>query len=425
MTTLTRPGLVTPAQAGAVEQLLAERREGWSLPGQAYVDGDLFAAELRHVFGTGWLFVGAAAALPAGATQAWTVGSESVLVSRTADGDLHAFANVCAHRGSRLLDDDGLHTPRRLVCPYHSWAYDLDGSLAGAPHMGPAFCAADHRLAPLPLHDLAGLLFVSLDPDPGRHSGLREQMARMSLDVAPHLLPYALHRTQVAARETYRVAANWKTVTENNRECYHCKSNHPEFGLTNYEFGVAGDPRSTRQYERELASQTSSWVEQGLPTHTVNFPDGAPWRAARLPLKPGCVTESMTGSRVAPLLGDVGEASGSLRVILMPNLWLHVNCDYAMLTRVTPLDVSTTDVEVTYLVAAGAVAGVDFETADVTAVWGATSEQDWELSERNQRGQSSRAYRPGPLSPITETSLGAFHDWYVGCLRAGQDARPA
>ena len=94
---------------------------------------------------------------------------------------------------------------------------------------------------------------------------------------------------------------------------------------------------------------------------------------------------------------------------------MHVNCDYAMLTRVTPVDVGTTDVEVTYLVAAAG----DYDLAAVTAVWSATSEQDWELSERNHLGQCSRAYRPGPLSPITETSVGTFHDWYLSRMRAG------
>ena len=59
------------------------------------------------------------------------------------------------------------------------------------------------------------------------------------------------------------------------------------------------------------------------------------------------------------------------------------------------------------------------DLAAVTAVWSATSEQDWELSERNHLGQCSRAYRPGPLSPITETSVGTFHDWYLSRMRTG------
>jgi glycine betaine catabolism A len=384
-----------------VRTLLAERRPGWSLPGVAYTDHSLFQAEMRAVFGRGWLFLGPSAALPVDAVQSWTVGGESILVSRTATG-LHAHAGVCAHRGSRLVDGDGITPARRIVCPYHSWAYDLDGTLAGAPLMGSGFRPAEHGLAPLAVRDLAGLLFVGMEPDPCAFDA-------MERDVAPHLEPYDLGSTRVAARETYRVRANWKTIVENNRECYHCRANHPEFCLTNYEFGTAGDPRSTPAYERAVREQTAGWEHQGLPTHTADFPDGHPHRVARLPLKPGAVTETMTGARCAPLLGRVGEASGSVRVICMPTAWMHVNCDYAMLTRVTPVEVDVTDVEVSYLVAAQG----DHDLDAVTAVWSATSAQDWELSERNHLGQRSRAYRPGPLSPITETSVGTFHDWYL------------
>ncbi len=317
-----------------------------------------------------------------------------------------------------MIDADGVQPRARIVCPYHSWAYRPDGSLAGAPFMGEDFDAADHRLAAVPVRDLEGLLFVSLNFSPERRAELDIEFDAMATAVGPHLLPYRLRKTEVATVETYRVAANWKTITENNRECYHCRGNHPEFCLSNYEFGVAGDPRSNAAYDAEVRAQTASWEQQGLPTHTENFPGGRPFRVARLPLKPGCVTESMTGRRVAPLLGSVSERSGSLRVICMPSMWVHVNCDYAMLTRVTPIDADTTDVEVTYLVAAGAQAGRDYHSADVSDVWVKTSMQDWELSERNHRGQASRAYRPGPLSPVTETSLGTFHDWYVEQLRA-------
>lgn len=393
--------------------LLEERRPGWSLPGVAYTDPALFGAEMRSVFGRGWLFVGPSSALPVGAVQSWTVGGESVLLSRTATG-LHAHAGVCAHRGSRLVDDDGIAHRRRIVCPYHSWAYDLDGSLVGAPQMGPDFRPDRHGLVPLGVRDLAGLLFVSLDPGGLEPGAVTDEFEAMERDVTPHLAPYDLRSTRVAARNVYRVRANWKTILENNRECYHCRANHPEFCLTNFEYGTAGDPRSTPAYERAVREQRATWARQGLPTHTVDFPDGLPHRVARLPLKPGVITETLTGARCAPLLGRVGEQSGSVRVLCMPTMWVHVNCDYAMLTRVTPIDVATTDVEVTYLVAASG----DYDVDAVTAVWSATSEQDWELSERNHLGQCSRAYRPGPLSPLTESSVGTFHDWYLSRLEA-------
>jgi Rieske 2Fe-2S family protein len=83
-----------------------------------------------------------------------------------------------------------------------------------------------------------------------------------------------------------------------------------------------------------------------------------------------------------------------------------------MTTRVTPLSAGETQVDVTFLVDRDAVEGVDYDPEAVAAVWKATSEEDWELCENNYAGISSRAYRPGPFSTVTENSVEAFLAWY-------------
>jgi Rieske 2Fe-2S family protein len=84
-----------------------------------------------------------------------------------------------------------------------------------------------------------------------------------------------------------------------------------------------------------------------------------------------------------------------------------------MATRLTPIDERTTHVDVTFQVLQGARAGIDYEIGDVAAVWVATSEQDWALCEKTAAGIASSAYRPGPLSPITESSVMDFHAWWA------------
>jgi Rieske 2Fe-2S family protein len=86
-----------------------------------------------------------------------------------------------------------------------------------------------------------------------------------------------------------------------------------------------------------------------------------------------------------------------------------------MTTRLTPVDAGTTDVEVCFLVHADA----RLDASDVealTAVWRATSEQDWALCEATYAGVASRGYRPGPLSPVVEASVASFLDWYTAAL---------
>jgi Rieske 2Fe-2S family protein len=286
--------------------------------------------------------------------------------------------------------------------------------------MGPEVRArrAELGLVPLALRVVGGLVFVCLSEDP-------PPFDELAAAVDAHLAAYRTDRTQVVARHHYRVRANWKVLVDNNRECYHCSANHQSFCLSNFELGMAGDTRSNSRYEAAVADQRARWVERGLPTEDVSFPDGSFLRVARLPLRDGFLTETVTGGLAAPLLGDLTDAHvGSVRLITLPNSWSHVNADYVMTTRLTPVDVGSTDVDVVFLVRDDAVEGRDYDVEDVARVWVATSEEDWALCEANAAGIASRAYRPGPLSPVTENSVAAFHAWWLRCLGLGEHTWP-
>jgi glycine betaine catabolism A len=383
---------------------------GRTLPQGYYTDPGLFDTEMDRVWARGWLFAGVSAELPEpGDSLTWSPGPESVLLIRGDDGQVRAFHNICRHRGCRLLAD-GPAGLRRVVCPYHQWTYGRDGALRSAWGTGTDLPAAELSLLPLPVADVAGLLLVSFDPDPPSLAAAREA-------ITPQLAPHQLEQTQVAHRASYTVAANWKVLVENNRECYHCRGNHPEFCLSNYELGSSGDRRSTPEYERETRRQEALWTAAGLAPRPVSFPGGDFFRVARLPLRPGFVTESMSGRRVAPRLGRLpSDEAGSVRLIFLPGTWIHVNCDYAMTTRLRPVSAARTDVDVTFLVRRGAQAGRDYDLAELTHVWTATSEQDWALCEASYAGIRSRGYRPGPLTPLMETAIAQFYDWYLGRL---------
>jgi Rieske 2Fe-2S family protein len=394
-----------------IDGLAATQPAGCSLLQDYYVADDVFQLDLERVFATSWLLVAAASELPApGDLLTYSVGRDSVVLTRTADGEIRGFHNVCRHRGCRLLPDGPCSAVRVLICPYHSWAYHLDGSLRGAPQMGPGLPHETLSLRPVHLQNLGGLLFVCFADEP-------PPFEDVAAAVEPQLRLHELERSKVAVRQHYTVRANWKTLVENNRECYHCRVNHPEFCLTNYELGIPGDTRTDARYEAALAEHHRRWVAQGLEPQEVSFVDGGSFRVARLPLLDGFVTESLTGELIAPLLGRLPSSDvGSLRLITLPNSWSHVDADYAVTTRLTPISADSTDVDITFLVREDAVEGRDYQVADLTAVLGATSEQDWVLCEQNAAGIRSRGYLPGPLSPVTEGSVQVFHDWYERAL---------
>jgi Rieske 2Fe-2S family protein len=385
------------------------RTPGWSLPAAYYLDPEILELELATVFRSGWLFAGHSGELTGpGDYVVFSVGTESVIVVRDESGELRAHHDVCRHRGSRISTAPR-GTVRALVCPYHQWVYDLDGRLRSARLMGPDFAVGEHRLGRVPVREVAGLVFVSLAEDEP------PDFAPAAAAISAQLGPHRLDRARVAHRATYRVGANWKTVVENNRECYHCRGNHPEFLLSNFELGGHGDPRRSPGYDRALDEARRRWTAAGLAPAEVSFPGGEWFRLARLPLRAGFRTESLDGAPVAPPMGEVGNDPGSLRLVGLPAMWAHANLDYAMTTRLTPLDPATTEVEVSYLVDADA-RDDDVDLDRLTAVWAATSEQDWRLCEANYAGIRSRAYRPGPLSPVVEHSVGAFLDWYLAHL---------
>src|ERR671911_651032 len=124
------------------------------LPRDAYVSPRVFAYEQEHFFAGSWTCVGREGDLEGtGAQRAVKVGQAGVLLARGGDGKVRAFANTCRHRGHELLGVGERTTRRTVLCPYHAWTYDLDGSLRGAPGFREhtEFRPAEHGLVELPL----------------------------------------------------------------------------------------------------------------------------------------------------------------------------------------------------------------------------------------------------------------------------------
>ena len=396
-----------------LSDLLRSRKPGKSLPREFYTDWRIFREDLRRVFHGNWIFAGHSCEIPKpGDYFILPVGEEELVILRDKEGEVRAHFNVCRHRGSRIVTEP-CGNARALVCPYHQWVYGLDGRLTGARLMGEGFDKDQYRLRSAHVRELAGLIFVCLSQDKAT-----PDFDAAVADIEPQLRSHGLDRAKVAVRDSYEVRANWKGLVENNRECYHCRVSHPEFCMSNYDLGLPGDTRGGEGYDATLGREYERWRELGLHPREVNFPGGDPYRVSRLPLKEDFLTESLDGRLVAPLMGELTDPRvGSLRIITLPNLWAHANCDYAVTTRLLPIGPELTRVDVCFLVREDAAEGEDYDPEDVAAVWRATSEQDWELCENNHAGIKSVAYEPGPFSEITESSVEAFARWYLDQLQ--------
>jgi Rieske 2Fe-2S family protein len=403
-----------------IAALAAEYRPGWSLPGAFYWDEAVYRADLERIWRVGWLFVGHSCEIPkAGEYFTLGVGADSIAIVRGADGVIRGFHNVCRHRGSLVCTEAAGHA-NKLVCPYHQWTYGLDGKLLACRGMGDDFDKSQFSLKQLAVQEFEGLIYLSLAEKPWDTERAREVISGLAR-------PQGFANAKVAKAVDYLVNANWKLVWENNRECYHCNVNHPQYIKANFDHYNSDDttPRIKAQIDAAVrrAAELPSVVDSAATRKDggmTSFPDvdNNIWYSAnRTPLVDGYVSESMDGKKIAPLMGAYGEyRCDTLRIRTLPNFWNHSSCDHAVSTRLLPVGPQLTAIRVWWLVDSQAVEGKDYELAKLMSFWQMTSEQDWEICERQQRGVNSSAYGPGPYSKYKEYNVDAFVRWYMKLL---------
>jgi glycine betaine catabolism A len=337
------------------------------LPRVAYVDPAVFAWEQKHFFGSGWTCVGLSSQLPqAGDQRAERAGAGSVLLTRDDGGELHAFANTCRHRGHELLPCGAGAQRNSVICPYHSWTYSLSGQLRFASGFKErdGFDRSAWGLVELPLAEWHGLIFVD---GSGEAPPLRDSLRVLDELVAP----YEPERLVVAGRHEYDAAANWKILTENYHECYHCPVIHPEL------------------------------CKVSPPKSGENYPAQGAWVGGWMDLRDGMDTMSLDGtSHGVPLRGlDAKGLRTVIYVNIFPNVLLSLHPDYVMTHRLVPLAADRTFIECTWAFAPEALDKPGFDPGYAVEFWDITNQQDWGACESVQRGLSSEHALPGPLSP--------------------------
>ena len=233
--------------------------DGRSLPAWPYSDPEFFALEQERVFASSWQVVCHANDVPnVGDWRTLDFLGESVIVVRGAERTLRAFANVCHHRGSRLLDGTG-GCARKLVCPYHAWTYDLAGALVGVPDAGgyPGLDKSRHGLAPVTLETWRGFVFVRLE-DAG--PSVAEMMAPYEAMIAP----YRFEELEALGRVTLRPrAVNWKNIGDNYSDGLHIAVAHP--GLTRLfgkSYGVEAEEHVDRMWGELQERPSANWSER-------------------------------------------------------------------------------------------------------------------------------------------------------------------
>ena len=343
-----------------------------------YCSLDTFALDRERIFHAGWMYVCHVDGLPMGTKRVFDIVGESVIVTRSLDGALHAFANVCRHRGAELCDRSSTCAIKGSIrCRYHSWTYGLDGSLLATPRVDDEFDRDEYGLWQHHVAMWNGMIFVSIAAAP---PALADWIAEHS----PSLLKFAelpVAEYRIGSRSETVVQANWKIIIENYSECLHCAVVHPE--LTNviplYHTGHVIDP------DREDGAVT---LAAGSVALTAD----------------GCTSQS-----VLPGYGDVPEYDGTA---VFPNLFFDLGPTSLALTTIFPVGPDRCVVVSEYLFGSADVERPDFDPApevDFNELIGA---QDYVVCEMVQRGVKSKAFMSGGLTR-KDAYVAEFVDRYL------------
>ncbi|MGH9303224.1 MAG: aromatic ring-hydroxylating oxygenase subunit alpha [Acidimicrobiales bacterium] len=374
-----------------------------SLPRGCYVEEAAYEAEAEAVLMSDWFCVGREESLSApGEYLTVDVAGESVVVVRSAEGDVRAHFNLCRHRGSRLVPamrcaaTDAGPTGcfgARIRCPYHAWTYGLDGRLQAAPFLREL---REHR-DELSLHEVeaatwGGFVFVRLEaPDPNQRIGLAETLG----EIPERLASYDLAQLRIGRRLTYEVAANWKVLLENYNECYHCGPVHPE-----------------------LCEVVPAFAKGGA---------GLDWGAG-IPHRDGAYSFTFTGTTArASLPGLTKEEAGLHKgELILPNLMISCSADHVAAFTLWPRSAGRTSITCDFLFHPSELEKATFDPSDAVEFWDLVNRQDWSICEQVQDGMGSRRFSFGYLAPMEQPSadVGRHIRKRLGALEAGGPLAP-
>jgi glycine betaine catabolism A len=357
-----------------------------SLPASMYLEQTQFDLEQRKIWARNWIYAGRVNDLAPMTVKRLAVAGQNLIVAKDASGAVTCFHNTCRHRGAELCGADETKLKSKLIsCPYHAWAYDLDGNLVSTPYVSVTsdFRKEDHGLFKVHTHQWNGFLFVCLAGDPP------------DFDFAPDLGAQALDnwpmRDLVTGHTLAKdVACNWKILWENYNECLHCPGIHPELS--------AMVPVYSKGYM--AANEDPQW-RPSQPPGTGMKPGARSWTVSGQPCGPEF-----------PGLSAEERARGQLFVTLLPTMYAVAHVDYVRVVSMRPVSPGRTELRAQWLFAKETLERPGFDLGNVTRFAATVMAEDAAACEMNQRGLASSAFTRGRLMP-QEFDVHNFQNWVL------------
>ena len=361
------------------------------LPAPWYYDPAHYQRELEAFWYGRWIAVAREEEIPTqGDWRVVRIGTQSIFVVKD-EKAIRAFHNTCRHRGSVLCTEEkGGFARKRIVCPYHSWTYDLAGKLIATPRRmeTPDFDMKDFPLFEVGVEIWGGFVFASL-------SKKRKSLKKSVGELQRRFKNYNFGELKIGKRVVADVRANWKLLCENFSECFHCPPVHPELCRLVTAYRDAG-----------------AW---GLEKKLSSRPE----------YKAGAKTLTMDGSARLPSfkhLSHVEKEKIYIPAMLPPNLFLNVQPDYVNSHMMFPTGPQSVRIVYDWLFEPRHLPLSEADLRHYVALWDVTNRQDARNCEWQQQGIHSREFRHGHYVP-QEFDCHRFAEWVRTILRAAPGAR--
>ena len=156
------------------EKIFSKPGARYGLPAWTYDNAELTELEMEQVFLRNWMFVAHISDIPrAGDYHCFELAGERAVVVRGQDDEIRAFHNQCRHRASRVVAEHRGHCGKAMICPFHGWSYNLDGSLKNIPKRDsfPDLDPGEFGLKALDCEVWQGMIFVRFGGDGPKRSG--------------------------------------------------------------------------------------------------------------------------------------------------------------------------------------------------------------------------------------------------------------
>jgi len=318
-----------------------------------------------------------------------------LLVTRDAEDEIRVFHNVCSHRGMHLADAP-CRTNGMVRCPYHSWTYQLDGTLKGTPHIGgfgvhshPEFDKEASRLKSVRSATWLGCIFINLSGDAIEFDQYIEPLTRQFNELCTEQERNRLQSKNAACRTQLRVQSNWKLAVENYLESYHLPTVHPELNRISplqehfsLDYFTQGAGQGSLNYKR-------------LNVDDVELPIFNEWPQDKI--------------------------NKALYPTLYPNTLIGLHADHLFIMMLQPMNAHETveHVRISYVGAEALSDTYNPHHEQILNSWSSVFEEDIFAVERMQKGRSSPGYAGGKFAPAMDEPTVHFHRWVAECLLQG------